>query len=367
MVLSGDPPKALQFGFLGLLVICVAQVAWWIADQAWLADGERDRVTALYQAEAEAVTSILGSERSAAERERTLATAFPHLDIDRGVATIRDSATALLDDEAASRINRYAWEGGFFLLVLLAGMMILTRAIRLDADLRRRQQNFLASVSHEFKSPLASMRLSAETLMLRAPDADSRHLGQRLLEDGERLLRMVDNLLNAAQLEDGRLGTRPETVAVRSVVETAVADYEELARAHGIAIHQTVPRDLAVEADRTAMETVLRNLLDNAIKACLDGDGGNVRISADAAADGPSVVLRVADDGVGFPPNDAAKLFGKFYRQAQNPRRTTPGSGLGLYLVLRLAKLSHATVTAASPGLGKGAEFTVVWPAANRT
>lgn len=363
MVLSGDPPKALQFGFLGLLVICVAQVAWWIADQAWLADGERDRVTALYQAEAEAVTSILGNQQSATERERTLATAFPHLDIDRGVATIRDSATALLDEEAASRINRYAWEGGFFLLVLLAGMMILTRAIRLDADLRRRQQNFLASVSHEFKSPLASMRLSAETLMLRAPDADSRHLGQRLLEDGERLLRMVDNLLNAAQLEGGHLGMRPESVAVLAVVEAAVADYEELARAHGIAIQQAVPRDLAVEADRTAIETVLRNLLDNAIKACLDGDGSNVRI--DAAGDGPSVVLRVADDGVGFPPDDAAKLFGKFYRQAQNPRRATPGSGLGLYLVRQLAKLSRATVTAASPGLGKGAEFTVVWPSAN--
>ena len=367
MILKRDPPKALQLGFLALLVICVAQVAWWIADQARLAGGERDRLTALYRAEAGAMTAILGDAQAPVQAERTLADAFPHLRIENGVATIRGTAIALLEDDAASRINRYAWEGGFFLLVLLAGMAILTRAIRFDADLRRRQQNFLASVSHEFKSPLASMRLSAETLMMRAPDPDSRHLGQRLLEDGERLLRMVDNLLNTAQLEDGRLSLQPESIAVRAVVEAAVADYEELARVHGITIRQDGARDLAVEADRVAIETVLRNLLDNAIKACLDGDGKNVRIHASATDDGRSIRVGVTDDGVGFPPGDAAKLFGKFYRQAQNPRRATPGSGLGLYLVRRLTKLSGATAGATSEGLGQGAEFTVVWPRARGT
>lgn len=366
MILRRDPPKALQLGFLVLLVICVAQVAWWIADQARLASGERDRLAALYRAEAEVMTSLLGGAPIPAETERTLRSAFPHLKIENGIATIRDTATALLEDDAASRINRYAWEGGFFLLVLLAGMAILTRAIRFDADLRRRQQNFLASVSHEFKSPLASMRLSAETLMLRAPDPDSRHLGQRLLEDGERLLRMVDNLLNTAQLEDGHLNLQTESIAVRAVVEAAAADYEELARAHGITISQDVPRDLAIEADRVAIETVLRNLLDNAIKACRDGDGKHVRIHAGATEDERSISLHIADDGVGFPPDDATKLFGKFYRHAQNPRRASPGSGLGLYLVRRLTELSGATASAASEGLGRGAEFTVVWPRAGR-
>ena len=365
MILRRDPPKALQLGFLVLLVVCVAQVAWWIADQARLAGGERDRITALYQAEAEALTAILAAAPSLPDMEPTLTRALPHLAFDDGKATVRDAATASLAAEAGSRINRYAWEGGFFLLVLLAGMAVLTRAIRFDAELRHRQQNFLASVSHEFKSPLASMRLSAETLMLRAPDADSRHLGQRLLEDGERLLRMVDNLLNAAQLDHGKLGLQPESVAVRAVVETAMADYEELARGHDIEIAQDIPPDLAVEADRLAIETVLRNLLDNAIKACLDGDGSRVTIGANASDDGRSVQLSVADDGVGFPPEQASKLFEKFYRQAQNPRRTTPGSGLGLYLVRQLTKLSGAKATATSEGLGKGATFRLLWPRAS--
>ena len=365
MLLKRDPSKALQIGFLALLIVSTAQVTWWIADQAWLASGERDRITALYQADAEAVTAILSQTPALEAVLRNVADTLPHLMIDdTGVATVREGAVAALTAEAGSRINRYAWEGGFFLLVLLAGMAILTRAIRFDADLRRRQQNFLASVSHEFKSPLASMRLAAETLMLRAPDADSRHLGQRLLEDGERLLRMVDNLLNTAQLEDGRLALQAEAIPLQAVVEAAIADYDELAHAHDIAIDQAVARELLVQADRIAIETVLRNLIDNAVKACLDGDGRNVRIRAHGK-DSRFVTLTVADDGVGFPPDDAGKLFGKFYRQAQNPRRTTPGSGLGLYLVRRLSELSGANATASSGGLGEGAEFTVAWPRAN--
>ena len=365
MVLRRDPPKALQLGMLALLTVCVAQVAWWIADQARLAAGDRDRFQALYQAEAAAFSLALGDGRESRELGRRIAETFPHLEVADGAAAVRAEATGFLADEAASRINRYAWEGGFFLLVLLAGMAVLTRTIRHDADLRRRQQNFLASVSHEFKSPLASMRLSAETLMLRAPDPEGRHLGHRLLQDGERLLRMVDNLLSTAQLEAGRMALQSESVAVAAVVEAAVLDYEELARPHGIDVHQAVPRDLAIEADRVAIETVLRNLLDNAVKACIDGNGRHVRISAEPSRDAAFVELVVADDGVGFPPEDAQDLFGKFYRAPQNPGRATPGSGLGLYLVGRLAALAGATAGAASNGPGQGATFTVTWPRAN--
>ena len=83
-------------------------------------------------------------------------------------------------------------------------MAVMTRTLRHDAELRRRQQNFLAAVSHEFKSPLASIQLAAETLVLRSRDDDGKRLGRRILEDGERLLRMIDNLLDTTRLEEGR-------------------------------------------------------------------------------------------------------------------------------------------------------------------
>ena len=361
MLAIRDPGKATQVGFLLLLVVCVAQAAWWIADQARLANGERDRIAALYQAEAQALSSLLSALPADGDAQDLLTAALPHLTYKDGAIRVREAATSLLADRASSRINQYAWEGGFFVLVLLAGMAVLTRAIALDRQLRRRQQDFLASVSHEFKSPLASMRLSAETLVLRAKDPGSRHLGQRLLEDGERLLRMVDNLLSAAQVEAGRLSLTTESVSVAAAVSAAVADYEALAAAHDIVLSSDVATDLQVRADRLALETVLRNLLDNAVKACLSGNGSQVSVHGEAASDGRKVRIRVRDDGIGFPANEAARIFGKFYK---SPARSSPGNGLGLYLVRRLTEISGARAEGVSAGVGHGAEFEVCWPAA---
>ena len=358
MTLKRDPTKALQLGFLALLIISAALIAWWVADQATLARGDRDRVEALYEADALAVTAVLSGATDG------LPALMPHLEIDPGAGTarVRGEALQALDDGAASRINRYTWEGGFFLLVLLGGMAVLTRTIRHDAELRQRQQNFLAAVSHEFKSPLASMRLSAETLQMRADDPDIRRLGQRMLDDGERLLRMVDNLLDTTRLEEGRLELNQESIPLRAVAEAGAAELRERARLTGIGIEVEIADDIHVHADRTTLETVLRNLMDNAIKACAAGQGHHVWVRGARA--GAVVEFTVTDDGLGFPPEDAVMIFEKFYRLGDELRRSTPGTGLGLYIVRRLVELSGGRIEAASAGPGQGATITVTWPAA---
>lgn len=366
MTLRGNPTRALQLGFLALLAVSTAQVGWWIADQVGMADAKRTEVAGLYHADAKAARAILAGNPDPALVER-LAQLMPHLAIDRaGAVHVQPGATAALTAEANSRINRYAWEGGFFLLVLLAGMLVLARAIRQDAELRRRQQNFLATVSHEFKSPLASMRLSAETLALRAADADGRRLGQRLIEDGERLLNMVDNLLDTTRIEEGELELRPAAVPLAPMAQTAVERLGEEAAGHQIAVYCDVPAGLDLRADRAALETVLRNLLANALKACIaqagtGGVGDGRRIAVTAERQGEMAVIRIADDGAGFAPGDARRLFEKFYRAPQSP---SPGTGLGLYIVARLAALSAAEVAAHSAGPGKGATLTLSWPLA---
>ena len=356
MTLKRDPTKALQFGFLALLVISTAQVAWWIADQASLARSDRNRVEALYEADALAVTAVL------AESTEELPALMPHLEIDpvEGTASVREEAIQALGESASSRINRYTWEGAFFLLVLLGGIGILTRTIRHDAELRQRQQNFLAAVSHEFKSPLASMRLSAETLVMRAHDPDTQRIGQRILDDGERLLRMVDNLLDTTQLEEGKLELRKEDISLRAVMEVSATELRERALLSGVEIQVTVADEVHVHADRTTIETVLRNLIDNAIKACAAGGGGNVWVSGERV--GEFVEFTVKDDGLGFPPEDAAMIFEKFYRLGDELRRSTPGTGLGLYIVRRLVELSGARIVAESDGPGKGATIKITWP-----
>jgi len=362
MTLKRDPSKALQLGFIVLLVISIAQVAWWVADYVGNTRADRRQLESLYRADAEAIgRAYAGADE--AELERLL----PHLEIDRDgrSARVRAEALAVLDSELAGRNNQYLWEGGFFVAVLLGGLIVLTRTIRHDAELRRRQQNFLAAVSHEFKSPLASMRLAAETLVLRSKDPDSERLGQRILEDGERLLRMVDNLLDTTRLEEGQHTLAPEPTQLRAALETGIEAIRERANQHGIAIELQADPALSLSIDRTALETILRNLLDNALKACIAGAGRRIEVAL--VENDRGIALVVSDDGLGFPPEDAAMMFEKFYRLGDELRRSTPGTGLGLFIVKRLAELSHASIDAASEGPGRGATVTVTWPKSSPT
>jgi signal transduction histidine kinase len=233
--------------------------------------------------------------------------------------------------------------------------------LRHDAELRRRQQNFLAAVSHEFKSPLASIQLAAETLVLRSRDEDGKRLGARILEDGERLLRMVDNLLETTRLEEGRQRLTPQVTSLHAAAAMAVAAIAARAQAAGITVTQAVPEDLAVYVDPIVVETGLRNLLDNALKSCVAAKSGSIRVAGTRDAGG--IVLAVSDDGLGFPPEDAGMIFEKFHRLGDELRRATPGTGLGLYIVKRLVELSGGSAHAESQGMGHGATVSLRWPA----
>jgi signal transduction histidine kinase len=328
-MIKRDPSRFLQLGFLALLGLCVLQAAWWISDNVRLT---RD---------IEAVREVATSEAAGA------------LGTEATLGAINAELTRLSE----GRVNRYLWEGAFFLAVLIGGMAVLTRTLRHDAELRRRQQNFLAAVSHEFKSPLASMQLAAETLVLRSGDTDSIRLGQRILEDCERLLRMVDNLLDTTRIEEGRHPIRAEHTLLAPQVATVVDSFGDRAARHEIRIEQRVPADLALSVDREALATMLRNLVDNALKACIAGNGHRIEVAAERVD--RSMRIIVSDDGLGFPPDESHLMFEKFHRLGDEQTRRTPGTGLGLYIVRRLAELSGAEVTAASEGPGRGARLTL--------
>jgi signal transduction histidine kinase len=195
---------------------------------------------------------------------------------------------------------------------------------------------------------------------MRSKDPDTERLGRRILEDGDRLLRMVDNLLDTTRLEEGRHTLEPEQTHLGELVAAAVTEISERTLQHGIAVDIHVGQNIRLIADRTALETILRNLLDNAVKACVAGQGKRIAVSATEHTD--RVEIAVVDDGLGFPPEDAAMMFEKFYRLGDELRRSTPGTGLGLYIVKRLAELSGARIGAASEGPGRGATVTITWP-----
>ena len=356
MIVWRDPSKALQIGFLVLFLISAAQVFWWITDHAAYTRGITDRLVVLYDSDAQVVTRFLGETPTIAELEALL----PHLKIESGIARVEVSAVDEIEGEESSRINQYFWEGGFFLLVLLGGIIVLTRTIRHDAQLRKRQQNFLAAVSHEFKSPLASMQLAAETLTMRIDEPIAQRLGGRILQDGARLLRLIENLLDTTQLEEGYHSLKMEPVSLINIVNASIAQLEEHAQTHNIRITQEIPEELTLVADSTAVESVFRNILDNAVKACIAGEGKSITVTARTKHN--QVEVKVSDDGIGFIPQDSAMIFEKFYRSGEEMRRVMAGTGLGLYIARELVKLSGGKIEAFSKGKGRGATFTINWP-----
>ena len=350
--------RRLQITFLVLLSVATAELGWWLVDQVRYTREMGAQVTAAYAADTAAARAMLRAGMPRAEVMRT----FPSLVIatDSSVIAVAPAVFDRLHDDRFHRLDRYAWEGTFFLVVLLGAMLVVSRALREESELRQRQEQFLAGMSHELKSPLASVRLSLETLALRDPPAAQRgELVRRMLVELGRLQGAIGNVLDTSRLATSGARRVPEPLSLRDEVAAAVEEVADFAAEGEVALDTAVPPGITVFADADGMRVVLRNLLHNAIKA--SPPGASVRVRA-AAADG-AVTLEVKDSGTGFPSEEAGHLFEKFYRIQREERGRMQGTGLGLYLVRRHVELDRGTVQAMSAGPGQGATFTIRWPA----
>ncbi len=350
--------RRLQVGFLLLLAITAVQVVWWLVDQARIAERIADDRVARLEVDREAAGAAVRAGQSLDE----LRAFYPDLLVDAEGARLRPESLQAIEIERRSHLSQYRWEGGFFLFVLGGGILVLWRVLRREADLLNRQQNFLAAVSHELRSPLASLRLTTETLLLRDLAAtDRRGLLERNLEDLRRLERLVGNLLETTRLEERRAVPRREPVDLSEAVSLAFAELgHRAAGTEGIDIDVQVESGLGLQADPVGLGTVLRNLIGNAIESAQTA-GSRVEVTARRLDS--EVELQVLDDGVGFEPSESRRLFEKFYRPGSELRRNKQGSGLGLYLVRGFVALEGGEVEARSEGPGRGATFRVTWPA----
>lgn len=349
--------RRLQAAFVVLLVVCVAQLGWWLIDQWMYSAAVTHRTEAFYRESLAAAETLRGRGLAPG----AVIELFPEIVVTPDGFAIDPARITELADERFSRINQYAWEGGFFLLVLLATIGVLASAVRSETRLRRRQHNFVTAVTHELKSPLAAMRLAAETLEMRDPDAEARErLIRRLLTSLDRMESTVSNVLDTARIDEGKLPLTPETVDVVGMVNELVEALSDTAQTRRVELRAEMPERLQLSADVQALNAILRNLLDNALAAVTGLDGGTVVVRIASAPD--EVSIEVQDNGRGFDPADTEKLFEKFWRPGDEMRREGRGTGLGLYIARHLASSSGATLAAHSDGRGKGATFTLVWP-----
>lgn len=363
MTLSLERKQALRIAFIAILFLSAGEVVWWMLDQRRLVRWESERIAALHDANRQAAERLLADGVAPAK----VAALFPALDVARSGVTVAPRAFAEIEAEHARRLRQYLWEGAFFLVVLGGCVAVISRTLAAEAQLRRRQQNFIAAVTHELKSPIASLQLAAETIALRRPEpARLDALVKRMRGDIRRLEDMVGRILDTATLEAGRPHLRKERLPLARLAATVADEFAERASERGVKLVQQVPAALEIAADPAAANTVLRNLIENALRASSSspgGEGGH-EIRLTGRAKNGFVELEVQDDGVGFEPAEAERLFEKFYRPGDELRRTSKGTGLGLYVVRRFVELERGWVTAASAGPGRGATFTVAWPAA---
>jgi PAS domain S-box-containing protein len=226
----------------------------------------------------------------------------------------------------------------------------------------RRKDEFLATLAHELRNPLAPVRNGLQ--ILRLVGTDGERTGN-ILSMMDRQLRhithLVDDLMDVARVSSGKVALRMERMPLRAIVDAAVETSRQTIEAGGHEFALKLPReDLAVEADRTRMVQVLANLLNNAAKYT-PPEG---RIVLGVKRDGGHAVVRVADTGLGIPQEMLPRVFEMFTQVGTSLERSQGGLGIGLTLVKRLVEMHGGTVSAESAGPGQGSVFTVRIPLA---
>jgi signal transduction histidine kinase len=284
--------------------------------------------------------------------------------VNAGYVALAPQHLAGLMDEQQHRLTQYLWEGGFFLFAQCLCIAAIFAALRSETRVLNEQEQFLALVSHQFKTPLASLQLSLETMSLRQLPAErSQVLIDRMLSDLTRMETMVGQILDSSRLSHGRMELKSEAVALDAAVTRVVSQYLERAHTDHISIESQIPGQLQVLSDPIAVDAVVRNILENALAAVAPVGGGKVTLSARSL--GTEIELAVRDSGIGFRASDQSQLFRKFSRLNAGAGSSYYGTGLGLFIVQRLMQLTGGRVSASSEGLGRGAEFLLHWPRAD--
>jgi signal transduction histidine kinase len=351
--------RVFQLTALALVAVSVVQVAWWLFDQRTYAIEKVSEARNLYSQQQQAAQALLDSGTSP-DRVHEL---LPGIVLSGGKAVLASDVDQMLLTEERRRINQYAWEGAFFLLALAACITVIARALRAEARVLQEQESFLALVSHQFKTPLASLQLSLETMAMRPLSAEqSGTLIDRMLSDLGRMEAMVTQILESVRLERGRVDLRREPIELAGAVARVLANLEERARRERIVISSEIARGVYVLGDPLAVDVVVRNLLENALAAVTSVGGGTITLTGRQA--NGEVELAVRDSGVGFRPSDGTRLFEKFTRLHPGGGSGYYGTGLGLFIVRRLMQLAGGRVSAHSEGVGQGAQFVIAWPAA---
>lgn len=271
--------------------------------------------------------------------------------------------------EFAQKINpelfttEFSWvillEGCFLMMIILAGVYLIFVFWNKQVRLNRLQSNFVASVSHELKSPLASIQLYLETLMYqKVSEEETRDFIETMLTDTERLAGLIENILEAGKSDIKSVQSQFKPVELEKLLGELLKGYERQFKERECEARLDMQDSPVLYADDRALRMVFSNLLSNALRYTPNGGPITIRVKKrEKYCD-----IEFIDSGVGIEKKDIKKIFRKFYRVNDKETQGTEGAGLGLYISREIMKNHKGKIEVRSEGKGKGSSFVVSLP-----
>ncbi len=248
-------------------------------------------------------------------------------------------------------------EGVFFLILILVGAWMIYRALVTSEDLKHQHQNFLMAVTHELKTPLASLRIYLDTLQSpKIADEKKQQIVPKMKLDIFRLEKMVEDILEAGRFERHEYRLAPVQMSLSHLVLEAIDEIDRIPKVVPRRIEKEIEPDVIIDGDPLALRRAITAVLENGLKY---HNGDQVEIKVTLRTTDGDAVLKVSDRGTGLTENDSELIFERFYRVGDEMTRKAPGTGLGLYLCREIIRAHGGDISAKSEGPGKGTEFTI--------
>jgi len=311
-------PKGAFVVFLLLAIVAFAQGTWWIVFMAGLIDEKVE------------VAERLGADPAYIDQ---------------------------LHDQEVGRQVMVGMEGVFFLVMISGGAFLIYRSLVKTEQLKFHQQNFLMAVTHELKTPLASIKLYLDTLKSpKIPDEKKAKVLPRMRSDLERLERLVDNILEAGRFERSGYKLHRQRLDLTAMLSRLTAEVQAAATKKPLEISVDLEDEVVVEGDSSALQRALEAVIENSIKYNVEE---RIRIQVGLAREGKHVRITISDNGIGLERGDLKRIFDRFYRVGSELSRSHAGSGLGLYLAREIIEAHDGDIVAESEGPGRGARFII--------
>lgn len=283
-------------------------------------------------------------------------------------ALIETTSIDLLDKAARfqlqeQKLTKKVWmifgEGAVFLVILIFGVRRVVKAYQHEVGLNRQQHNFLLSVTHELKSPIASIKLYMQTLLKHDLERQKQQpIFSKVEADADRLHKLVDNILLATQIENQNISINPVATNAAEALQDIIYNsnfYREQPARIEIAHLQVT----SILADKEAMASIVLNLIENGLKY----SPADVPVSVTTRVEDGFYIIAVSDKGAGIPQAEQSKVFQKFYRVGDEQTRSSKGTGLGLFIANTLA-MKHGFPIKLNSEVGVGSTFEVTFKCA---